>query len=283
MAQPFTRATFPARLGASAPKCAHGSRSDAREPKRGRPVRAPRGMTIAATPLACGLIAALAVAITLVASAAASADVGQLRTARGFAVHYLLLYIMEEKGLLQKRAPAAGLGSVNVEFLLIDGGNHINDAILCRSVDVASTGTGGFLTLWAKAKSNPILEVIGLGGSASGGMTMTTRNPAIRSLRHVTEKHRIAVPGIKTSLGAIILQMAVAKEFGDVEYARPDDRTVSLPNPEPVASMRSGGSEITAHVAWAPFAYLEQSQASTRSSPRLRCSATSLPSWHSPP
>jgi NitT/TauT family transport system substrate-binding protein len=218
----------------------------------------PRGIAIAPTPLPFGCIAlAMAIAIALVASASASAEVGQLRISRGFGVHYLPLYIMEEKALLQKRAVAAGLGDVKVEFLLIDGGNHIDDAVLARSIDIASTGTGGFLTLWAKAKGNPNLEVIGLGGSASGGMTMTTRNPVIRSLRDVTEKDRIAVPGIKTSLGAIILQMAVAKEFGDAEYARLDHLTVSLPYPEAVAAMLSGRSEITAHVASAPFSYME--------------------------
>ena len=187
----------------------------------------------------------------------ASAEVSQLRISRGFGVHYLPLYVMEAKGLLQKQAAAAGLGDIKTEFLLVDGGNHINDAILAGSIDIASTGTGGFLTLWAKAKGNPKLEVIGLGGSASGGMTMTTRNPAIKSLRDVTEMDRIAVPGIKTSLGAIILQMAAAKEFGDKDYARLDHLTVSMSYPDAVAAMLSGKSQITAHVASAPFSYME--------------------------
>src|SRR6476646_6883162 len=186
----------------------------------------------------------------------ASAELSQLRISRGFGVHYLPLYVMEAKGLLQKQAAAAGLGDIKVEFLLVDGGNHINDAILAGSIDIASTGTGGFLTLWAKARRNPKLEVIGLGGSASGGMTMTTRNPAMKSLRDVTEKDRIAVPGIKTSLGAIILQMAVAKEFGDKDYARLDHLTVSMSYPDAVAAMLSSKTEITAHVASA-FSYME--------------------------
>jgi NitT/TauT family transport system substrate-binding protein len=217
-----------------------------------------REAAIAVTALSFARIAlALAMAVTVVAPAGASAEVGQLRISRGFGVHYLPLYVMEKMALLQKRAVSAGLGGVKVEYLLIDGGNHINDAILARSVDIASTGTGGFLTLWAKTKGNPNLEVIGLGGSASGGMTMTTRNPALNSLRDVTEKDRIAVPGIKTSLGAIILQMAVAKEFGDTQYARLDHLTVGLPYPDALAAMLSGRSEITAHVASAPFSYME--------------------------
>jgi len=199
----------------------------------------------------------LALAVALCVPIGAQAEVGLLRVSRGFGVHYLPLYVMEAKGLLQKQTSATGLGEIKVEFLLVDGGNHINDAILAGTIDIASTGTGGFLTLWAKAKGNPKLEVIGLGGSASGGMTMTSRNPAMKSLRDVTEKDRIAVPGIKTSLGAIILQMAVAKEFGDKEYARLDHLTVSLPYPDAVAAMLSSKTEITAHVASAPFSYME--------------------------
>jgi NitT/TauT family transport system substrate-binding protein len=187
----------------------------------------------------------------------AQAEANQLRISRGFGVHYLPLYVMEAKGLLQKRAAAEGLGDIKTEYFLIDGGNHINDAILAGSIDIASTGTGGFLTLWAKAKGNAKLEVIGLGGSASGGMTMTSRNPAMKSLRDVTEQDRIAVPGIKTSLGAIILQMAAAKEFGDKDYAKLDHLTVSMSYPDAVAAMLSGKAEISAHVASAPFSYME--------------------------
>jgi NitT/TauT family transport system substrate-binding protein len=199
----------------------------------------------------------LALFAALGAPATVSAEVTQLRISRGFGVHYLPLYVMEAKGLLQKRAAAEGLGDIKTEYFLIDGGNHINDAMLAGSIDIASTGTGGFLTLWAKAKGNAKLEVIGLGGSASGGMTMTSRNPAMKSLRDVTEQDRIAVPGIKTSLGAIILQMAAAKEFGDKDYAKLDHLTVSMSYPDAVAAMLSGKAEISAHVASAPFSYME--------------------------
>ena len=86
---------------------------------------------------------------------------------------------------------------------------------------------------------------------------MTTRNPAIKSLRDVTEKDRIAVPGIKTSLGAIILQMAAAKEFGDKDYAKLDHLTVSMPYPDAVAAMLSGKSRDHCPRCLPPFSYME--------------------------
>src|SRR5262245_55942336 len=72
----------------------------ARPRKRSNTVRA-RGIAIAVAPLPFGWIV-LAIAIILVAPASASAEVEQLRISRGFGVHYLPLYVMEEKALLQK-------------------------------------------------------------------------------------------------------------------------------------------------------------------------------------
>ncbi|HKD58427.1 MAG TPA: hypothetical protein VKD45_13010, partial [Hyphomicrobiaceae bacterium] len=61
-----------------------------------------RGIVIAVSSLPLGWIAlALALAIIIVAAASASAEVGQLRISRGFGVHYLPLYVMQEKKLLQ--------------------------------------------------------------------------------------------------------------------------------------------------------------------------------------
>ena len=185
------------------------------------------------------------------------AEVGAVKISRGYGLSFLPLFVMETQGLLQKHAAAGGLANLKVDYLLVDGGSHINDAVLAGTVDIATTGPGGFLTLWAKARGNAKNEVIGLGGSASGGMMMISRVPAMKTLRDVTENDRIAVPGIKTSLGAIILQMAVAKEFGDTAYARLDHLTVGLPYPEAVTAMLSGKTEITAHVASAPFSYKE--------------------------
>jgi sulfonate transport system substrate-binding protein len=223
---------------------------------RARGLRWPMPPACRVTSLVCGTMLFCAVLVAFSAGAAV-AEVSRVRISRGFGVHYLPLYVMDAKRFLQQRAAAAGLGDLTVEFLLIDGGNHINDAILSDSVDIAATGTGGFLTLWAKVKGNPNLEVIGLGGSASGGMTMASRRAAMGSLRDVTEQDRIAVPGIKTSLGAIILQMATAAEFGERDYARLDHLTVSMSYPDAVAAMLSGSGGITAHVASAPFSYIE--------------------------
>ena len=199
------------------------------------------------------------VALTVFAIANARAEVSEVRISRGFGVLYLPLMVMESEKLLEKQAKAAGLGDVKATYLVLDGGNVINDAMLSGALDIASIGVAGFLTLWAKAKDNPAIEIRGLSGMSSSSLYLMTRNPAVKSLKDFSDKDRIAVPGIKTSLPAVILHMAVAKEFGDANYSKLDPITVGLPHPEALTVLLSGKGEINSHMASPPFSYIEDS------------------------
>jgi NitT/TauT family transport system substrate-binding protein len=193
---------------------------------------------------------------TLAAPAPARAEASEVRISYGFGILYLPLMVMDRERLLEKHAKVAGLGDIKVEWKTFDGGNVINDAMLAGALDIAGIGAPGFLTLWAKAKDTPS-EVRGLTGMSSSSMYLMTRNPAVKTLRDFTDKDRIAVPGVKTSLPAVLLHMAAAKEFGDANYAKLDPITVPLPHPDAVAVMLSGKSEINSHMASPPFSYME--------------------------
>ena len=190
-------------------------------------------------------------------SVVAHAEVSEVRMSRGFGVLYLPLMVMENEKLLEKQAKAMGLGEVKATYLVLDGGNVINDAMLSGALDIATIGVAGFVTLWAKAKDNPALEVRGLSGMSSSSLYLMTRNPNVKSLKDFTDKDRIAVPGIKTSLPAVILQMATAKELGDANYAKLDPLTVGLPHPDALTVLLSGKGEINSHMASPPFSYIE--------------------------
>jgi len=200
---------------------------------------------------------AAALTLFLFALGVAHAEVSEVRMSRGFGVLYLPLMVMESEKLLEKQAKAMGLGDVKATYLVLDGGNVINDAMLSGALDIASIGVAGFVTLWAKAKDNPAVEVRGLSGMSSSSLYLMTRNPNVKSLKDFTDKDRIAVPGIKTSLPAVILQMATAKELGDANYAKLDPITVGLPHPEALTVLLSGRGEINSHMASPPFSYIE--------------------------
>jgi NitT/TauT family transport system substrate-binding protein len=203
------------------------------------------------------LLRIIAAAALFVASAAtAHGETTELRVSKGFGMHYLPLYVMEHEKLVEKHAAEAGLGTVTLSWPIIDGGNNINDAMLAGALDIASIGVPGFLTLWAKAKGTRF-EILGLSAIGGGSLTLSTRNPAVKSLKDFTDADRIALPGVKSSFAAVILQMVVAKEFGDANYAKLDPLTVGMPYPEAVTALTSGKTEITAHVASPPFSFIE--------------------------
>ena len=199
----------------------------------------------------------LAAALVLGAAAPGRAEVSEVRLSRGYGIHFLPMFVMEQQKLFEKHAAALGLGELKTQWSAIDGGNQINDAMLSGALDIATLGVPGFLVLWDKAHGNARLEVRGIALMSAGSMWVNSRIREVKSLRDFTERDRIALPGIKTSYGAVVLEMLAAKEFGEANYAKLDPLTVGLPYPEAVAAMVSGKTEITAHVASPPFNYLE--------------------------
>lgn len=201
---------------------------------------------------------ALALAATIaLAPMAARAEVNEVRISKGFGILYLPLIVMQDQKLLEKQAAKAGLGDVKATWVLLDGGNVINDAMLSGALDIAGIGAPGFITLWAKARGIPSAEVIGVSGMSATSLYLNTNKPEIKTLKDFQPTDRIALPGIKTSLSAVVLQMVVAHEFGRENYAKLDPLTVSLPHPEGLTALLAGKTEVTGHFTSPPFSYLE--------------------------
>ncbi|WP_050465536.1 ABC transporter substrate-binding protein [Herbaspirillum autotrophicum] len=202
------------------------------------------------------LLMVAALGLTTLAGAV-RAEAPVVRISHGYGILYLPLMVMRDQQLVEKQAKAQGLGDVKVNWITLDGGNVINDAMLAGNLDIAGTGAPGFITLWSKAHGIPRSEVIGLGALSTSSLWLNTNNPKIKSLKDFTSRDKIAIPGIKTSLSAVVLQMVAAKAFGVENYARLDPMTVSLSHPEAVGSLLSGKTEITAHFTSPPFSYQE--------------------------
>jgi NitT/TauT family transport system substrate-binding protein len=203
------------------------------------------------------LLAVTGASLCLSLAAPASAESSQIRISHGYGLLYLPLIVMRDQKLVEKHTKAQGLGDVQVNWTVLDGGNVINDAMLASNLDIAGIGAPGFLTLWAKARGIPRSEVVGLSALSTSSLWLNTNNPNIKTLKDFGPKDKIAVPGIKTSLSAVILQMAVGKTFGVDAYDKLDPLTVSLGHPEALGSLLSGKTEITAHLTSPPFSYQE--------------------------
>ncbi len=199
---------------------------------------------------------ALSAAAAMTVPAVARAETNQLRISYGYSTGYLPLMVMRDQRLIEKHAAQAGLGDVAISWMVLDGGNNINDAMLSGALDIAGLGVPGYLVLRDRTLGRK-QEVIGISALTSGALWLNTIEPRIKSLADYTPNDRIAVPGIKTSFAAVVLEMAVAKQFGIENYAKLDPNTVGIPHPDAYAAMMSGKTEITSHLASAPFSYLE--------------------------
>jgi NitT/TauT family transport system substrate-binding protein len=86
---------------------------------------------------------------------------------------------------------------------------------------------------------------------------LVTRNPAVKTIKDFTDKDRIALPAVKVSVQAVILQMAAEQAFGAGQQNRLDPWTVTLSHPDAMQALLSGQSEIDAHLGSPPFQYQE--------------------------
>lgn len=183
------------------------------------------------------------------------AEVKQVRLAKQFGLSYLPLIAMEHYKLVEKHAKAAGLGDIETTWASFGGGAAMNDALLSGNVDFASGGVGPLIKIWEKTLDN--FKVKGIGAINAMPLYLNTSNTAVKTIKDFTDKDRIALPAVKVSIQAVVLQMAAAKVFGMDNCQKLDHLTVSMKHPDGMAALLTGRSEITAHLTSPPYQFQE--------------------------
>jgi len=205
-----------------------------------------------------GAIACITAMLGLLAPA--MAQVPEIRLAKQFSMGYLQLNVMEHQKLIEKHAKLLGIPDVKVSWLVFNGPAAVNDALLSGTIDIASGGVPGLLVLWAKTKGTP-QEVRGVSALSSQPFLLNSRNPDLKTIKDFKASDRIAVPAVKVSVQAIMLQMAAAKAFGEKEFAKLDVQTVSMSPPDATIALLGGKSEVNAAFSVPPFQYQQLEQA----------------------
>ena len=195
-----------------------------------------------AAALLCGLLGAQA----------ATAEVDEVRIAKGFGIGYLPLIVMEDEKLYEKHAKAAGLAST-AKWMVIDGGTTQAQLLIGGNLEVSSGGLGPLVTIWARTQGS--LDVKGIASINSMPLFLNTTNPQVKTIRDFGDKDRIALPVIRSSIQAVILQMEAEKVFGPGKHGVMDRLTVSMAHPDGTAALLSGGTEVTAHLTAPPYMY----------------------------
>ena len=196
----------------------------------------------------------LALAASLVCSLPAGAQQkSEISITRQPGILYLPSHVMEKQQLIEKEAAKLGVPNLKVTWASLSGGGAQTDALLSGNVDIVNTGVGNLLLLWDRTKGG----VKGIVANSALPLTLVTRNPNLRTLNDYGPNDRIAVPTLKVSTQAILLQMASEKAFGPDQTTKLDANAVQLGHPDAAIMMANPQGEVTSHFAAPPFQYFE--------------------------
>jgi NitT/TauT family transport system substrate-binding protein len=181
----------------------------------------------------------------------ARAEMPEINVAQQYGVAFLPLMLMERDKLVEKHARAEGLGEIKVGWVKVAGPSVMNDGIISGALQFISVGAPSLITLWDKTRDN--VQIKGMSALTTYPLYLNVRNPNIKSIRDFSDKDKIAVPSVKISTQAIMLQMAAAKEYGDQNYAHFDAWTVGLSHPDALIAFTNQTGGVDAHFATSPF------------------------------
>lgn len=186
----------------------------------------------------------------------AYAEVNTVRLSKQYGLSYLAFMIIEDKKLIEKKAAETGLPNVQAVWTTLGNSGAQIDAVIAGQLDIIGPGVPTLGTIWDKTVGTP-QEVKALGAFNSMPYVLVTNNPKVKSIEDFTSSDKIAVPVLKLSGHAVMLQMAAAQRWGFKNYDKLDAFTISRAHPDAATALMSGGTEITAHFASSPYHYYE--------------------------
>jgi NitT/TauT family transport system substrate-binding protein len=196
---------------------------------------------------------ALALPLALPASPAQAQQKSEISLSRQPGIFYMPTHIIEKLKLIEKHAASLGVPGVTTKWITFSGGGAQTDALLAGGVDILNTGTGNLLLLWDRTRGG----VKGIVACSAQPMTLISRDPNIKSLKDFGPNDKIAVPTVKVSTQAIVLQIAAAELFGPDQWSKLDPNTVQLGHPDAYAALSNPKHEVHSHFSIPPFTFLE--------------------------
>ena len=189
---------------------------------------------------------------------AGAAETNEVRVVKQIGLGFLPIMVMEHEKLIEKHARAAGLGEVKGVYATTAGPAVMNDAMLAGRIDIGANGPTSIILIWARTRGTDN-EIKGMAAMITSPMWLNSNKPNIKSVRDISSDDRIAVPGIKTSNQAIVLQMATAQALGKENFDKLTAQTVAMSHFDGMAALLSK-KEITLHLTSPPVQYLEVEQ-----------------------
>ncbi|HEY1797391.1 MAG TPA: ABC transporter substrate-binding protein, partial [Stellaceae bacterium] len=151
------------------------------------------------------LMAAVLPLAALAAMRPACAETDTVRIARQYVLAELPLMVAEKRKLIEKRVLAAGLDQVKVQWMAPERSGAV-DTLLNGNADLAPVSVGRFLAIWDRKLGTP-QDLRALAPLARVPYVLVTRNPAVKTIRDFSDRDKIAVPAVKFSGPALMLEM----------------------------------------------------------------------------
>ncbi len=203
-----------------------------------------------------GRVFGLALACSILLGQPARAEVGEVSLAGQYGLPYLPFLVMQREKLIEKHARSLGMRDLKVKWVTLGGPAAGIDALLSGQASYSGAGPTSLATLWDKTRGTQD-EVRAICTMQSMPYYLVTRNPQVKTIQDFTDKDKIALPSVKVSQQALVLEMAAASAWGDAHYARLDPITLSMAHPDATTALLSGRGEINSHFASSPFYYDE--------------------------
>ncbi len=181
----------------------------------------------------------------------ARAEVQEVVFAREYGLQFLPTMVMEHGGLVEKHAMQHGIQGLRTKWASFGGPSTINDGIISGSIHFGTFGSVSLITLWSKTQSGA--GVLGVAPMATFPVYLNTRDPNVHAISDLTDKDRIAVPAVKVSAQALLLEMAAVETWGDAAVNRLDPLTVSMSHPDAVVAMSTDKGSVNTHFVSPPF------------------------------
>ena len=189
------------------------------------------------------------VAMLLASATLARAEVAKITVAQQYGVSFLPLMVMERESFIEKQAQAAGVPALKANWVKVAGPSVMNDGLLSGTIHFAAQGAPSLITLWDRTRGN----MRGVAAMTTYPLYLISRNPKVKTIKDFGPEDKIAVPSVKISTQAIMLQMAAAAAFGEKEYAKLDPLTISLSHPDAVLALTNTTAGVNAHFTSSPF------------------------------
>ena len=189
------------------------------------------------------------IAILLASATLARAEVAEITVAQQYGVSFLPLMVMERESLIEKQAQAVGVPALKANWVKVAGPSVMNDGLLSGTIHFAAQGAPSLITLWDRTRGN----MRGVAAMTTYPLYLISRNPKVKTIKDFGPEDKIAIPSVKISTQAIMLQMAAAAAFGEKEYAKLDPLTISLSHPDAVLALTNNTAGVNAHFTSSPF------------------------------